>query len=92
MPLINILVKRTPKQTLSIRIDPELKSLLDEYCRFIRSGRHHVVAQALVLAFERDCEFQAWLSGINPPDVSAPASNVSRNNVEPLMGNESYGS
>jgi hypothetical protein len=75
MPLINILVKRVPKQTLSIRIDPELKNLLDKYCCFIQSGRHHVVAQALRLAFERDREFQEWLKNDRPAQGASPQGN-----------------
>jgi hypothetical protein len=91
MPLINILVKRIPKQTLSIRIDPELKNLLDKYCCFIQSGRHHVVAEALLLAFERDSEFQAWLKTNGPAEVSSPEGNESCGHTPSLLRNEFYG-
>jgi hypothetical protein len=91
MPLINILVKRIPKQTLSIRIDPGIKNLLDKYCCFIQSGRHHVVAQALLLAFERDREFQAWLSGDRSATERSLEGNGSSSNAESLLRSESYG-
>jgi len=91
MPLINILVKRIPKQTLSIRIDPELKNLLDKYCCFIQSGRHHVVAEALLLAFERDSEFQAWLKAHSSTNVRSLEQNGASGSTESLLRNESYG-
>ena len=91
MPLINILVKRMPKQTLSIRIDPELKNLLDQYCCFIQSGRHHVVAQALLLAFERDHEFQAWLNGNRAAKEGLAEGNGSSSEAQSLLRSESYG-
>ena len=90
MPLINILAKRIPKQTLSIRIDPELKVLLDKYCCFIHSGRHHVVTQALLLAFERDREFHAWLTANAAAKQGSQEGKSSRNAESPLRS-ESYG-
>ena len=91
MPLIHILVKRTPKQILSIRIDPEIKNLLDKYCCFIQSGRHHVVAEALLLAFKRDSEFQAWLKTNSPAKVDSLEENGSCGTAESLHRSESYG-
>jgi hypothetical protein len=92
MPLINILIKRLPKQTLSIRIDPELKNLLDKYCCFIRSGRHHVVAQALLLAFERDSEFQTWLKTASATSIISLKQNDPATPTESVLRSESYGS
>jgi hypothetical protein len=62
MPLINKMEKRTPKGTLSVRVEETVKEQLDLYCNFMQCGRQHVVDQALRLLFERDADFQAWLA------------------------------
>ena len=60
MSLIKKPTKREPKHPLSIRMEVEVKTLLDEYCSFIDCGRQHVVKQALLYAFQQDGDFQLW--------------------------------
>jgi hypothetical protein len=62
LPLLHEQTRRVPKRSLSVRIHSETMDLLDYYCEFIQSGRHHVVGQALHYAFQGDGEFQAWLA------------------------------
>ena len=61
----------TPKPTLSVRIDTDLRDLLDRYCEFARCGRQHVVQEALKMAFRQDADFQRWLESRsdNPPSA-----------------------
>ncbi len=60
MPVIAPEMRRTPKITLSTRIDVSLRSLLDAYCEFAQCGREHIVAESLRRTFEQDIEFQTW--------------------------------
>jgi hypothetical protein len=60
MSLIEKPRKRQPKDPVSIRMEAEVKKLLDEYCSFIECGRQHVVKQALLYTFEQDADFQQW--------------------------------
>lgn len=50
-----------PKPTLSIRIEPSLRDLLDKYCEFALCGRQHIVQEALKMIFQQDADFQHWL-------------------------------
>lgn len=61
MALLQKIEKRPPKETLSIRLDPNLIELLDEYCNFIGGGRQNVIQSALTYIFEKDGDFQVWL-------------------------------
>jgi hypothetical protein len=53
-------IRRSPKVTLSTRIDAELREVLDDYCQFAQCGREHVVAESLRRTFEQDDEFRQW--------------------------------
>jgi hypothetical protein len=59
MSLIPKPVRPAPKPTLSVRLRPEIKKQLGEYCAIFNYGPQHVVEQALVYLFERDAEFRA---------------------------------
>ncbi|MHB1838992.1 MAG: hypothetical protein ACYCPD_04455 [Acidobacteriaceae bacterium] len=61
MALLKKIEKRPPKETLSVRLDPYLMELLDDYCNFIGNGRQDVVQSALAFIFEQDGDFKAWL-------------------------------
>ena len=63
MSLIPKPLKPAPKTTLSIRLRPEIKKQLGDYCALFNYGPQHVVEHALVYLFERDAEFQARSSG-----------------------------
>ena len=59
MSLIPRPVRSAPKPTLSIRLRPEIKEKLGEYCALFNYGPQHVVEQALIYLFDSDAEFQA---------------------------------
>lgn len=61
MPLLPAAVKKIPKETLSVRLDPELIERLDEYCSFIGNGRQDVIQNALTYIFDQDKEFHTWV-------------------------------
>lgn len=69
MSLIQKPPKHLPKETLSIRLEPRVKQMLDAYCSFVECGRQHIVEQALLYTFQQDAEFQRWRQQ-QPPAVT----------------------
>ncbi len=49
------------KEQATVRLNPEVMTQLEAYCRFISSSSNHVVERALLHVFSRDREFQEWL-------------------------------
>jgi hypothetical protein len=49
------------KEQATVRLNPEVMTQLEAYCRFISSSSNHVVERALLHVFNRDREFQTWL-------------------------------
>ncbi len=66
------------KEQATIRLNPDVMTQLDSYCRFISSSSNHVVERALLHVFNRDREFQDWLrihgttGGADPQSTRTP--------------------
>jgi len=60
-------LKAPPKQpkttVVQLRLDDEAKSKLAKYAEFLHCSPSYVVTEALKLVYNKDKEFQAWLSG-----------------------------
>ena len=55
---------KQPKTTVvQLRLDDEAKMKLAKYAEFLVCSPSHVVTEALKLVYNKDREFQAWLSG-----------------------------
>jgi predicted transcriptional regulator len=59
------IIKASPKQpksvTVQARVEQSVKTLLDQYAKFIDSTPSYVITEALKVLFKRDGEFKAWL-------------------------------
>ena len=66
------------KEQATIRLNPDVMTQLEAYCRFISSSNNHVVERALLHVFNRDREFQDWLriqettGGDDPRKIRTP--------------------
>src|ERR1700730_9839397 len=60
-------LKAPPKQpkttVVQLRLDDEAKTKLTKYAEFLDCSPSYVVMEALKLVYNKDKEFQAWLSG-----------------------------
>ncbi len=55
---------KQPKTTVvQLRLDDEAKMKLTKYAEFLDCSPSYVVTEALKLVYNKDREFQAWLSG-----------------------------
>ena len=55
---------KQPKTTaVQLRLDEEAKTKLAKYAEFLDCSPSYVVTEALKLVYNKDREFQAWLSG-----------------------------
>ncbi len=55
---------KQPKTTVGqLRLDDEAKTRLAKYAEFLDCSPSYVVMEALKLVYNKDKEFQAWLSG-----------------------------
>ncbi len=61
MSVIERQPKLTRKESLSVRLAPQVMRLLECYCEFIDSRAHHVIEEALKFTFGKDRDFQSWL-------------------------------
>lgn len=69
MSLIAPLVK-SERQILSFRVDIRILALLKQYTEFIESPQDYVAAQALLVTFSKDAQFQAWLQEKAPENLA----------------------
>lgn len=60
MSLIPRQPQKARKETVSVRMSPEIIALLDDYCEYLNSGRQHVIEESLRYTFAQDTEFQRW--------------------------------
>ena len=60
MPLLKAPTKQKTI-TLPVRLDGEVRVMLDRYAQFIDASPSYVVSEALKLLFKRDQEFKRWL-------------------------------
>ena len=62
-------LKAPPKQSktavVQLRLDDEAKARLARYAQFLDCSPSYVVTEALKLVYNKDKEFQAWLSGVH---------------------------
>ena len=60
-------LKAPPKQpkttVVQLRLDDEAKVKLAKYAEFLDCSPSYVVTEALKLVYNKDKEFQSWLSG-----------------------------
>jgi transposase len=60
-------LKAPPKQpkttVVQLRLDDEAKTKLTKYAEFLDCSPSYVVMEAMKLVYNKDKEFQAWLSG-----------------------------
>jgi predicted transcriptional regulator len=63
MTIINAQQAASRKAQLNVRVQPDVKEALKQYCCFIHSHQNYVVEQALRYLFQKDREFQFWLVG-----------------------------
>jgi hypothetical protein len=61
MSVIERQPKLSKKESLSVRLTPQVMRLLERYCEFIDSRAHHVIEEALKFTFGKDRDFQSWL-------------------------------
>jgi hypothetical protein len=55
---------KQPKTTVvQLRLDDEARLKLAKYAEFLDCSPSHVVTEALKLVYNKDKEFQSWLSG-----------------------------
>jgi hypothetical protein len=65
---------KQPKTTVvQLRLDDEVKTKLAKYAEFLDCSPSYVVTEALKLVYNKDKEFQSWLSGqhTNNPEPSS---------------------
>jgi hypothetical protein len=64
------------KERVEAKLDAKLVRELELYCQFLDSDRDYVISQALLIAFKKDAEFNAWLAsrGQNNPAISPAKS------------------
>lgn len=68
MPLIAPQI-RQDRQTVSLKLEVRLLTLLKLYAECISSSPDYVLNQALLVAFSSDREFQDWLLATHPEDA-----------------------
>jgi hypothetical protein len=60
-------LKAPPKQpkttVVQLRLDDEARLKLTKYAEFLDCSPSYVVTEALKLVYQKDKEFQSWLSG-----------------------------
>jgi len=60
-------LKAPPKQpkttVVQLRLDAEAREKLAKYAKFLDCPPSYVVTEALKLVYQKDKEFQTWLSG-----------------------------
>ena len=59
------------KERVEAKLDQNLVRRLELYCQYLDSDRDYVISQALVIAFKKDVEFNAWLASRS---TSSPAA------------------
>lgn len=52
---------RREKERVEAKLDRELITQLEHYCRYLDSDRDYVISQALTIAFQKDKGFADWL-------------------------------
>src|ERR1700736_2826449 len=82
-------LKAPPKQAktavVQLRLDDEAKTKLAKYEEFLDCSPSYVVMEALKLVYNKDKEFQAWLSGEHPSN-HLQSSKDAASESERIMG------
>ena len=59
-------IPKQPKKErdqITIRLEREVLQTLEQYCRYLESGRDYVINQCLAFIFRKDKPFAMWLAG-----------------------------
>ena len=76
-------LKAPPKQpkttVVQLRLDDEARMKLTKYAEFLDCSPSYVVTEALKLVWNKDKEFQSWLSG-QQTTTAEPAKRETRSN------------
>jgi predicted transcriptional regulator len=74
-------LKAPPKQpkttVVQLRLDDEAKTRLAKYAEFLDCSPSYVVMEALKLVYNKDKEFQAWLSAEHTSNHAASSKGES---------------
>ena len=63
MPVLKAPPKQPKTTVVQLRLDDEAKLKLTQYAVFLDCPPSYVVTEALKLVYQKDKEFQSWLSG-----------------------------
>ena len=63
MPVLKAPPKQPKTTVVQLRLDEEARSTLTKYAEYLECSPSYVVTEALKLVFNKDKEFQSWLSG-----------------------------
>ncbi len=61
MALLKAPTKQSKTTTLQVRLEEEVRHIIDRYAEFIDAHPSYVVSEALKLLFKKDNEFKRWL-------------------------------
>ena len=61
MALLKAPSKQPKTTTLQVRLEEEVRNILNKYAEFIDANASYVVSEALKLLFKKDEEFKRWL-------------------------------
>ena len=63
MPVLKAPPKQPKTTVVQLRLDDEARMRLTKYAEFFDGSPSYVVSEALKLVYNKDKEFQSWLSG-----------------------------
>ena len=67
-------IPKQPKKErdqITIRLDRDVLQTLEQYCRYLESGRDYVINQCLTFIFRKDKPFSLWLASQAIPRAPA---------------------
>jgi hypothetical protein len=67
-------IPKQPKKErdqITIRLDRDVLQDLEQYCRYLESGRDYVLNQCLAFIFRKDKSFAMWLAGKGVAEATA---------------------
>ena len=78
MSLITRQPKPPARQPVSLKLEADVFASLKAYATFLESSQEYVITQLLRLAFQKDKEFQQWLTEHGPSASAAEAPGPAR--------------
>ncbi|HKW19573.1 MAG TPA: hypothetical protein VJO35_18835 [Terriglobales bacterium] len=98
MPLIQSPNPKPRRTKITLRLDEPLARTVHRYAEFIRATNEYVIAQALNYFFDRDQEFNEWLTahpnstGRSRSRTTSPNSTADKEPEETTHGTAERGS